>query len=174
MGLEVVAAAELGFSLDDVRSTVRDELSMFRERHPIRKKLTAQSEGNPNTASTALTICRVTPAGGAPVGRMWDVRAIWVGLTTLAAAGSSGVVFIGNSSQAMTNVGNSSDTYKVEDAVLSFTGVPYSNSFSKFTYTLGYGDELYVGIFGVASGAVVVVNARVDEWDIDAVSARRI
>lgn len=176
MGTSVEVGAEFGFTLGDVGKELDRALDPFkRDPKPIRRKMTAASEFPANAAATQLTIVRVTPAGGAPVGRMWDVRAIWIGMNSLASNGAiSGVMFIGNSSQAMTTLSGLSDTFKVEDAVVSFTGIPYSNSWSKFTYTLTGGDELYVGLFNTSAGGSVYCNARVDEWLVNDVEARRI
>lgn len=173
-GMELGAAFDIGFSLDDISKAMGDQLDLFRKRdpRPIRRKFTAASEVTV-AGSTLLTICRVTPAGGPPAGTMWDLRAIWVGVNTLATNTNAGVVFIGNASQAQTHAGGSGDTFKVEDAAISFSGVPYSNNFSGKTYTIDHGDDLYVGVFNLSASDVVVVNARVDEYrDVDIMAGR--
>lgn len=146
------------------------------DKRPVRRKFTARNEFTPWPSSVLFTVCRVTPAQGPPVNRLWDVRGLVIVRNDLVINPVvNGVVFIGDSSQAMNTFSSTSpDTIKVHDAIISFTGTPYSIGFKKFTYTIEHGDCLYVALFGTATSGMVECNARVDEYELEFASAMRI
>lgn len=141
---------------------------------PLRLQFAAS---NPFTPAPSTVLLTPTPMGGPAVGRVWDLRVVNVFRNDLTINPVPvGVVCIGNSSQAYATIAGTQapDMRKVDDVILSFVGVPYSNHFDEFEYSISHGDELYVGLFGTALTGAVICTVQVDEYTADTVSGRRI